>query len=131
MRLLFAALASVVIGAAVWSAEGHAQPAVAKSEQILNGERLYATHCAACHGDKGEGARDFPRPIWGPGHSLDKLNDGTGLFDFNDMQMPFDNPQKASSEAKLDITVFMLFQLKAVPASASLKSADLEKVKLK
>jgi mono/diheme cytochrome c family protein len=121
------ALASFV----TWTPPSQAQTQGAASKQILNGQRLYATHCASCHGANGEGARDFPRPIWGSGHSLAKLQNGTGLFDFNDMQMPFDDPQKASSEAKVDITVFMLFKLGAIPATASLQAAELEKVAIK
>lgn len=132
MRALVAAYMAIAIGAVVaWTVPDEAHSQSATSAQITNGERLYAAHCASCHGARGEGARDFPRPIWGAGHSLAKLKNGTGLFDFNDMQMPFDDPQKASSEAKLDITVFMLFKLGAIPATASLKAADLDQIQIK
>ena len=31
-----------------------------------DGRKIYLTHCASCHGDKGQGAKDeYEEPLWG------------------------------------------------------------------
>jgi mono/diheme cytochrome c family protein len=101
-----------------------------RSEQMHRGAKLYSAHCASCHGVNGEGARDFPRPIMQPGHMLRKLKTGQGLYDFNDMLMPWDDPTKVSPEAKLDITVYMLMRMGAVKSNATLRPDDLARIQI-
>lgn len=40
-----------------------------------HGEQVYATQCAGCHGENGEGRRPMMPPLWGPG----SFNDGAGM----------------------------------------------------
>jgi cytochrome c len=117
----FALLALV----ASFSVSSHAQsapPALPSdaSAQIANGAKLYQANCAACHGANGRDAVAFPRPIWGQGQDIKKFLTAKGLFDYLQMLMPFDDPNKINDQDKTAITVFMLFQNANVPSSAIL-----------
>lgn len=52
------------------------------SEALINGQKLYATNCAACHGETGQGNGVMVRglPVWNPGDhtSSDKTHPSTG-----------------------------------------------------
>ena len=111
--------------AASFSISSHAQsapPALPSdaSAQIADGAKLYQANCAACHGANGRDAVAFPRPIWGQGQDIKKFVTAKGLFDYLQMLMPFDDPNKINDQEKTAITVFMLFQNGNVPPSAML-----------
>jgi len=111
--------------AASFAVDSHAQsalPAVPaeSSAQIAGGAKLYQANCAACHGANGRDAVAFPRPIWGQGQDIKKFVTAKGLFDYLQMLMPFDDPNKINDQDKTAITVFMLFQNGNVPSSAIL-----------
>ena len=68
------------------------------AEQTTAGEKLYADHCASCHGNKGEGGGRSPKLV-GPGAlSADppkeakqrkgKFKNAQDVFDFVSKQMP-------------------------------------------
>jgi mono/diheme cytochrome c family protein len=78
------------------------------SAQVKAGAKLYEQHCALCHGASGRNATVFPRPIWGPGHDIAKFSTSQGLFEYVQLMMPFDNPQKIGDAEKLAISAFML-----------------------
>ena len=41
----------------------------------VRGKQIYATQCAGCHGENGEGKPNIFPPLWGP----DSFNDGAGM----------------------------------------------------
>ncbi len=90
------------------SAPGLADPARDASAQLKQGEKLYVEHCLMCHGADGRGGSGFPRPIWGKGHDLAKFANARGLFEYMQMLMPFDNPQKMNDAEKLAVIAYML-----------------------
>ena len=90
------------------------------SPQIIDGAQLYQINCSVCHGVNGRDAVAFPRPIWGQGQDIKKFLTAKGLFDYLQMLMPFDDPNKINDQQKTAITAFMLLQNGNVPATTSL-----------
>ena len=90
------------------------------SPQIIDGAKLYQSNCSVCHGVNGRDAVAFPRPIWGQGQDIKKFLTAKGLFDYLQMLMPFDDPNKINDQQKTAITAFMLLQNGNVPATTSL-----------
>lgn len=90
------------------------------SAQIADGAKLYQANCAICHGANGRDAAAFPRPIWGQGQDIKKFLTSKGLFDYLQMLMPFDDPNKINNQQKTAITAFMLFQNGNAPANTTL-----------
>ncbi len=90
------------------------------SPQIVEGAKLYQANCSICHGANGRDAAAFPRPIWGQGQDIKKFLTAKGLFDYLQMLMPFDDPNKINDQQKTAVTAFMLLQNGNIPANASL-----------
>ena len=90
------------------------------SVQVQAGEKLYQQHCSLCHGAEGRNANVFPRPIWGPGHDIFKFNNSKGLFEYLQLVMPFDKPDKINDADKLAITAFMLERNKNIKPDGQL-----------
>lgn len=102
---------------------------------VKNGEKVYAEHCASCHGDNGEGVKNegratgytFP-PLWGD----DSYNDGAGMYrilkaaDFIKSNMPLGatkkNPILTDKEA-YDVAGYMNIDAHKRPAKAN-RGAD-------
>ncbi|MCC5977570.1 MAG: cytochrome c [Salinarimonas sp.] len=78
------------------------------SDQVAHGAELFAVHCAVCHGDDGMGGAGFPSPVWGERSQIRKFSHGRGLFEYNAMMMPFDDPSKMDMEEKLAVTAYLL-----------------------
>ena len=76
--------------------------------QVEQGASLYQQHCALCHGADGRGGGGFPRLIWGPGHALTKFGSARGLYEYVQLMMPFDDPQKMTDAEKMAVVAFML-----------------------
>lgn len=107
------------------------------------GKALYASTCAACHGEKLEG---LPPP--GPGG--DKLIGGRGslasdnpvktvesywpytstLFDYIKRAMPFNAPGSLTNDQVYALTAYVLGEAGVVPKTASLDAATLPKVEM-
>jgi cytochrome c len=94
------AMAVVVSAAAVASADS-------LDAQLERGQALFAEACAVCHGASGEGASAFPNPIIGA-RNLAKFNHALGLYRYNRMMMPFDDPQSLDADEKWDVTAFLV-----------------------
>ena len=90
------------------------------SPQIIDGAKLYQSNCSVCHGVNGRDAVAFPRPIWGQGQDIKKFLTAKGLFDYLQMLMPFDDPNKINNQQKTSITAFMLFKNGDVAANKSM-----------
>ncbi|MCG6122564.1 MAG: cytochrome c [Microvirga sp.] len=82
--------------------------ALAESEQVAEGGRLYAETCAVCHGAEGRGGPGYPNPIWGDGAQIRKFAHAQGLFEYNQMLMPFDDPTKLDNAQKWAVVAYML-----------------------
>lgn len=92
----------------------------AESAQVRQGGQLYAQHCQLCHGADGRGGSAFPRPIWGAGHDLGKFTHAQGLFEYLQLQMPFDDPNKIDDAGKLAVTAYLLARNRTLKAGESL-----------
>ena len=100
-----AALVGVLAVGSVHAADGAYTDAQAQS-----GERVYAEHCAGCHGVKLEGkgnipalsGRDFLQRCDDNGHTVDDL-----LFIMRSF-MPYNEPGKLSKQQYADIMAYLL-----------------------
>jgi cytochrome c len=128
MRVMILAMpALAALGFVVSAATG--QPAL--SPQIAEGQRLYAENCAACHGDDGRRGAGFQTPIWGERTQIAKFNNALGLFEYNQMMMPFDDPTRLSDEQKWAIIAYMLANHGAIPRDATLDAATAATVRIR
>ncbi len=94
-----------------------------------SGKTTYASKCAKCHGDNGQGVT-APAVI-GSGANLGKYNTAQGLLEFISAQMPFDAPGSLSSQEYLNILAFLLVQDNYVTAATALDSNQLVNIQLK
>lgn len=106
-----------VLGAALFVAP---VTAASPSEQFRAGQAAYAENCAACHGETGRGGPGYANPIWGPGAQLAKYRNAAGLFEYNQLMMPFDDPTRVADEVKLAITLYLLANHGVLPQDARL-----------
>jgi len=87
-RLLTAALLLVL-----WVG---AQTQTALPPQVALGQKVYLAHCAACHGQKGEGGS--AHPLVGPG-KLRGYQNAFNLYNYTKLTMPFDRPQPSKTRS--------------------------------
>jgi mono/diheme cytochrome c family protein len=117
MRLALAALP--ILG--MIASFGAALATTAPSRQVSEGQRLYMENCAACHGDDGQRGATYQTPIWGARARIARFETALGLFEYNQIAMPFNDPAQISDIDKLAIVAFMLANHGAMPASATLE----------
>jgi cytochrome c len=116
--LAFAALAALAV-----SSVALASGTSPRSQQVSQGARLFAENCAACHGDDGRAGAGYQTPIWGQGAKIARFETAMGLFEYNQMMMPFDDPTKLSDEDKWAISAYMLANHGAIAPTAELVPA--------
>ncbi len=85
----------------------------AQSPNIARGAKIYAAHCALCHGENGggtqaEGAYVFP-PLWGKdsfnwGAGMHQVNTAAGFIKAN---MPLSKPNSLSDQEAWDVAAFV------------------------
>lgn len=92
----------------------------AQSAQYREGQRLFAEACAACHGPTGRGGPAYANPIWGQGAQLSKYGTAQGLFEYQQMLMPFDDPSRVSDALKWAVTLYVLANHGTLPRDATL-----------
>jgi mono/diheme cytochrome c family protein len=95
--------------------------AAQQSAQVREGARLYAEACAICHGEDGRRGAGFQSPIWGQGAQIRRFETAQGLFEYNQMLMPFDDPSRLTDEQKWAIVAFLLASHGAIPPTAELR----------
>lgn len=78
-------------------------------------------NCAACHGDDGQRGAAYQTPIWGARAQIRKFETALGLFEYNQLTMPFNDPNQINDVEKLAIVAFILANHGAMPASATLE----------
>ncbi len=128
MRAITLAMPALA-GLALFAAAATGQPAI--SPQVAEGQRLYAEHCAVCHGEDGKRGAGFQTPIWGERTQIGKFNTALGLFEYNQMMMPFDDPTRLTDEQKLAITAYMLANHGAIARNATLDAGTAPTVQLR
>ncbi|MFN4099941.1 MAG: c-type cytochrome [Pararhodobacter sp.] len=87
-----------------WHDAGMPEPLLA---QIGSGAEVWRDHCAACHGDLGEGGGGYASPVIDT-RGLDKLRTGHRLFIYNRGMMPFQEPGSLDEEAYWQVTAWMM-----------------------
>ncbi len=101
------------------------------------GEELYATHCAACHGDFGEGLERWPALMGGRGSLRGAevrrtvgsyWQHAPAVFDYIRRAMPYQAPQSLSNDEYYAITAYVLYLNEIIPADAEMNRASLAAV---
>lgn len=103
------------------------------------GAKVYATHCAACHGDQGEGRGDFVALVGGRGtlsSSRPVLTVGsywpaaTTVFDYIRRAMPYNTPGVLTTNEVYAVTAWILEKNQIVPPGTVLDRHALPKVSM-
>lgn len=128
MRIISLAMPALA-GLAFVAAAATGQPAL--SPQVAEGQSLYAEHCALCHGEDGRRGAGFQTPIWGERTQIGKFNTALGLFEYNQMMMPFDDPTRLSDAQKLAITAYMLANHGTIARNATLEAGSAAAVQIR
>jgi S-disulfanyl-L-cysteine oxidoreductase SoxD len=115
--------------------DGHNLPP--GSGTAKNGEELYVTHCAACHGDFGEGLERWPALMGGRGSlrsDQPKRSIGSfwqhapAVFDYIRRAMPYAAPQSLSNDEYYAITAYVLFLNELIGEEDKVDAASLTKL---
>jgi S-disulfanyl-L-cysteine oxidoreductase SoxD len=105
---------------------------------VKQGEAIYASKCAACHGVHGEG-KPMPRLVGGLGTLRDKKPVktvgsywpyATTLFDYARRAMPLDAPQSLTPDEVYAVSAYVLYLNGIVPQDMTLDAATLPKIKM-
>jgi len=103
----------------------------------IAGAAVYATHCAACHGDKGQGLADFPALVGGRGTlatGKPLLTVGsywpyaTTIFDYIRRAMPYQSAGELSADNVYALTAWILAQNNIIKTSTVIDRKTLPKV---
>ncbi|TWS98335.1 c-type cytochrome [Reyranella sp. CPCC 100927] len=106
---------------------------------VKQGEELYLSQCASCHGEFGEGNGRWPELMGGKGTlTSDDPRKTVGsywpyaptLFDYIRRTMPFTAPQSLSDDEVYAITAYILNLNDLLPADATLDAAGLVAIRL-
>lgn len=76
-------------------------------EQVSKGAEIFATTCAVCHGDLGEGGSGYAQPIINT-HGLDKFRTAQRLYLYNRDIMPFNDPGSLPQEEVWQVTAWLM-----------------------
>jgi mono/diheme cytochrome c family protein len=106
---------------------------------VKQGEDIYQTQCAACHGEFGEGSGRWP-PLAGGHGSLRGDNPEKTIgsfwpylstsFDYVRRAMPYGNAQSLSNDEVYALTAYLLFLNDVVPESFELTRENFPSVRL-
>jgi len=115
--------------------DGHNLPP--GSGTAKEGEELYVTHCAACHGDFGEGLERWPALMGGrdslrseqPKRSIGSFwQHAPAVFDYIRRAMPYAAPQSLSNDEYYAITAYVLFLNELIGEDDKMDAASLSKL---
>jgi mono/diheme cytochrome c family protein len=115
--------------------DGHNLPP--GSGTAKEGEELYVTHCAACHGDFGEGLERWPALMGGRGSlRSDQPRRTVGsfwqhapsVFDYIRRAMPYAAPQSLTNDEYYAITAYVLFLNELIGEEDKVDAASLPKI---
>jgi cytochrome c len=103
------------------------------------GAKVYATHCAACHGDQGEGRGDFAALVGGRATlaaNQPMLTVGsywpiaTTVFDYIRRAMPYNTPGVLTADEVYAVTAWILEKNDILSADAVLDRRTLPRVRM-
>ena len=103
------------------------------------GRLVYGQHCAACHGDKGQGSDDFPALAGGVGSlggGTPLLTVGsywpyaTTLLDYTRRAMPYPRPGSLTSQEVYGVTAYVLYLNGIVEEDSVLDQNTLPRVRM-
>ncbi|WP_417777975.1 c-type cytochrome [Stutzerimonas xanthomarina] len=105
---------------------------------VADGEQLYSTACAACHGTKleggigpalvgGEGSLATSKPVKTVGSYWPYA---TTLFDYIRRAMPFQQPQSLSNDQVYAVTGYILHKNGLLEADAEIDASTIRNVKM-
>lgn len=103
------------------------------------GRLVYGQHCAACHGDKGQGSDDFPGLAGGVGSlggGTPLLTVGsywpyaTTLWDYTRRAMPYPRPGSLTPQEVYAVTAYVLYLNGIVEEDSVLDQNTLPKVRM-
>lgn len=109
------------------------------SGSVTQGQNEYEQHCAACHGDFGEGAGRYPELAGGKGtlksaRPLKTVGSywpyAPTLFDYVRRAMPFDAPGTLTNDQVYAIVAYVLNLNNVIPANAVMNANTLAAVKM-
>ena len=115
--------------------DGHNLPP--GSGTAKEGEELYVTHCAACHGDFGEGLERWPALMGGRGSLRSDQPRRTigsfwqhapAVFDYIRRAMPYAAPQSLSNDEYYAITAYVLFLNELIGEEDKMDATSLPKL---
>lgn len=103
-----------------------------------DGAQIFATRCAACHGNKGEkpgigplvggfGTLTAAKPVKTVGSYWPYA---TTLFDYIRRAMPFDAPESLTPDQVYALTAYLLSLNKILPGTAVLDASSLPQIKM-
>ena len=108
------------------SAGAFGQAAPPAGSPAAEGERIYAVHCASCHGAQGEGY--IGPPVIGPGAALGPYGDAKGLLDYISATMPQTNPGGLTDEQYRQVLAYLLLRNGLVEPDWSPQNRPLEAI---
>jgi S-disulfanyl-L-cysteine oxidoreductase SoxD len=103
-----------------------------------DGAKLFASTCAVCHGDHGQGGI-APRLVGGIGtlataHPIKTVGSywpyATTIFDYVRRAMPFTSPESLTNDQVYALVAYLLDQNGIVPSSAVMNATTLPAVKM-
>jgi cytochrome c len=103
------------------------------------GAKVYATHCAACHGDQGEGRGDFAALVGGRGTlptNQPLLTVGsywptaTTVFDYIRRAMPYNTPGVLTTDEVYAVTAWILEKNDILPPGTVLDRRTLPTIRM-
>jgi cytochrome c len=106
---------------------------------VRDGEELYLTNCASCHGDFGEGVDRWPALIGGRGTlNTDQARRTVGsywqhapaVFDYVRRAMPYTQPQSLTNDEYYAITAYILNLNELLPEDAVLDAEGLRAIRM-
>jgi S-disulfanyl-L-cysteine oxidoreductase SoxD len=108
------------------------------SGTAAQGAKIYASTCASCHGDRGQGGL-APRLVGGAGtlgtaHPVKTVGSywpyATTVFDYIRRAMPFTSPESLSNDEVYALVAYLLNQNGVITGNAVMNAATLPKVKM-
>jgi mono/diheme cytochrome c family protein len=106
---------------------------------VAQGQRVYETLCANCHGDRGQGMLQYPALAGGQG-TLGSKNPvrtvgsywpyATTVWDYIHRTMPYSRPGTLTHDETYAVTAFILYLNGIVDEKAELNEATLHRVKM-
>jgi len=115
----------------------------AGSGTAQQGAAVYASSCASCHGENGEGKPPYPQLIGGPKGNVDFSTDykiprtignywpyATTLFDYVRRAMPLTAPGSLTADQTYAVTAYLLSREGVIPDGAVMDAKSLPTVQM-